>query len=149
MLPLSQQPYLFSPEPIADIQHKLAADIERLYGRATDLRHFSLTHIWRLARDLVLSIERWSAPLTSMPGASKMDMAVDIAWQFVDQRGGVNALRDRIADSIPFLPKFLGKWLLGRLLTKGTARRLIQFVLELAVREMKKLRGGSAAEQES
>lgn len=141
LLPLSQRPYLFDPQPTADIQHKLAADVEHLYGRVKDLRDIELTDVWLLARDLVLAIDKWSAPIIGMEGARKMDIAIEVAWAFADRRGGVSALRDRISNAVPFLPGFLSRWLLGRLLNKTVARRLIQFVLELAVREMKQLRG--------
>lgn len=140
-LPLSERPYLFATVPVADIHYQLVDDIEHLYGRVRDLRDIELTDVWLLARDLVLAIERWGSPIRGMEGATKMNVATEVAWVFASRRGGVAALRDRVSGAIPYLPGWMGRWLLGRLLNETTARKLIQFVLELAVREMKKVSG--------
>lgn len=147
ILPLSRRPYLFDPEPHADIQHKLANDVEHLYGRVKDLRDMELTDVWLLSRDLVLAIEKWSEPLLAFEGARKMDIALEVAWAFAEKRGGVDAIRDKVSTAVPFLPGFMSRWLLGRLLNKTVAKRMVQFVLELAVREMKKLTGRGEQEQ--
>jgi len=140
-LPLAHQPYLSVDEPVASIHDRLVGDLHVLYGRITDLRDITAKDVWFLARDLVMALDRWSGPLKQLPGAQKMDIAVDVAWEFVQGRGGLRAVRDVLAHHVPVLPAFATRWLIKRVVNEGVARKLIRFVLELAVREMRDLSG--------
>jgi hypothetical protein len=67
-----------------------------------------------------------------------MDVALEVAWEFVEYRGGPDALRDVVVGALEDRP--LGGitgWVARRILTDGNLRRLIRFVLDLAVREIR------------
>lgn len=127
-----------SPETIAG---QLVRDLREHYGNIRSIRSASIGEIWRGSRDLVLSIDHWATRWTFVEGQQKMDIAVDASMQFIAQHGGVDALRDRIAGAFGgILPGFLKRFVVGRMLSEGVIRRIIRFVLELAVRELRDIR---------
>jgi hypothetical protein len=122
-----------------DVGWELAADARSFYAELGDIRRADLGELWRLARDLVQAIDRWSEVWKDTSGEERMRIALDAAWQFVQQHGGTAALREVVSRYLDArLPGPLGPltgWIVRRLLTDTTLRRVLQFVLELAVCE--------------
>lgn len=129
---------LMYPEDLSD---QLLTDLREHYGAIRDVRSASITDIWRIARDLVLTIDRWAAVWGQVTGAEKMDIAVGSVWAFISDRGGLDGIRDRIAGAFGgILPGIVKRFLVGRILSDSAVLRLIRFVLELAVREIRDIR---------
>ena len=138
-LRIAAQTYLMAALTPVDLQARLVADVKGFYGRITTIRDADLGDLWELARDLVVSLDRWGRSAAAVPGPQRMAVALEVAWGFVAERGGTAAIRDRIARALP-LPDFIERRVLGLILNDERARGLIQFVLELAVREVRKFR---------
>lgn len=136
---LHKQAYLVDPIDPFDLRGSLSRDVEIYYGRVADIRQADLGDLWELARDLVLSLDQWGKVAQQRPGSERMAIALDVAWGFVTRRGGLEAVRERIAQVLP-LPGWIEKKLLGFLLSESRAKKIVRFVLELAVRELRKFR---------
>lgn len=122
----------------ADLAAELRAAVFKYYNRIADLRTARLADIWRLARDLVLAIEQGADAIGAMPGPRRMELAVDVAWGFIESYGGLAAVRDLVARGLDqVLPGFAASAIARWLVTERVARGLIRLVLEFAVREMK------------
>lgn len=134
----AQAPSFLAAYPREDVKGALMNYIEWLYRSITSLRTASLAELWRFARDLVLTIQRWADDLDDMSGEERMELAVDVAWDFIVTRGGYEALRDRLTAELDrILPGLIARTLVRWLFNERLAKALIRFVLELAVREMK------------
>jgi hypothetical protein len=125
--------------PRANVGWELAADAKSLYVELGDIRNADLGELWSFARDLVQATDRWASYWKNPSGEERMRIALDAAWEFVQQHGGTAALRQVVARYVDArLPGPLGPltgWIVRRLLSDSTLRRVLQFVLELAVRE--------------
>lgn len=126
------QPALQDPEWIATA---IAGDLAEFYGRITDIRSADLGDLWALARDLVVALDRWGEAW-AMPGEAKMEAAEAVAWMFLESRGGFVGLRERVVEAAPF--RFVTGRVIRWLFNEERARALIRFVLELAVREVRR-----------
>ncbi len=136
-LRLASQLYTSSPINPLDLTGSLSRDVESFYGRIRDIRSADLGDLWELARDLVVSLDNWGRHAQRRPGSERMAIALDVAWGFVAGRGGVKAVRDRIARALP-LPDFIERRLLGFFLNESRVKKIVRFVLELAVREVRR-----------
>lgn len=138
-LRIASQAYLSQGVNPFDLKGRLSVDLKTFYSRIKDIRSADLGDLWELARDLVVSLDQWGKQIGQRTGEKKMEIALDVSWGFIEERGGTAALRDRIASHLP-LPDFIERRLLGFFFNEARAKKLIRFVLELAVREVRKFR---------
>lgn len=141
-LPISNamQSIKFSATEPAGIALQLQEQLREHYGRIRDIRDASLGEVWRIARDLVVAIDRWAQLWGEVSGATRMEIAVEVIWRFVQERGGLQAIRDLITREvqIPVIGA-VARWVASQLVTERVARRLIRLILELAVREIREI----------
>lgn len=121
-----------------EVDTALLDDLLRLYGHIADLRNADLQTVWRVVRELTLALDRWGRKLGDVSGAEKMEIALYVAWELIERWGGEAVLRELVIDAVEET-RFgrVGGWLARRFLTEGNLRRLVRFVLELSVRELR------------
>ena len=120
--------------------HDVRVRISALHAAVRDLRLLDLTRIWAIASDVVGAVER----VTGLPGPEKMQLAEETVWSFVSHRGGLKAVRELIAREAGLGPRFVRAMVARVLVSEKNARRLIRFLIELAVRELNRFRSPSS-----
>lgn len=132
--------YVHNKVEEVEIEHELLWDLLALYGQVRTIRSASITQLWHMARDLTLALDRWGRRMGGISGAEKMDVALNVAWDWIQRHGGLDALRERIIDALgDSLPGRLVAPLVRWLLKPAVLERIIRGVLELAVAEIRKL----------
>lgn len=138
-LPLAQR-FTHRKTSSALVADELLEQLVDLYGEMKDLPDASLGELWRIARDLTTAVDRWARKIGGMPGEKKMEIALEVAWEFIEWLGGADDLRDIIVKALGDRP--LGKltgWAARQILTDANLRRIVELVLDLAVREIHEL----------
>lgn len=107
-----------------------------MWSDASDVRELSVSKIWRIVRDVVDTLDTWGDSFEVMPGAKKMEVALEVVWGFVVDRGGLRIFRELVAKWVPG-PGFIKRRLVNWLVNEELARRMVRFVIELAVRGAK------------
>jgi hypothetical protein len=121
-----------NPEEVAE---RLLQDALELYE---DISELNLRSLWRIVRDVVVTLDRWAERIGGASGAERMEIALAVCWELLDNYLGVERLRDLIVAEIKDRPfgRVTG-WIARRILTEGTIRRLLRFVINLAVSELR------------
>ena len=134
---LADLAFVAKPQAAGELARRLVSEAGRVWSDVSHLRELNITQLWRIARDVVDTMDRWGDSFEVMPGKKKMEVALEVVWGFVEGQGGLGHFRDLVAKWVPG-PGFIKRWLINRLINRELARRMVQFVIELAVRSAKK-----------